>query len=135
MTNGTLWLDRRERKRLFNKASFCLHSGEEKPGDSVGILGKLERQSDDAPAVTAPSIATKKPVKSKWEAVKVARGNNDVEYDGDSVLDPREVEQGRYIEADLENAAVFLGNAGLGDTSSYELDILISTNPRTTEDF
>ncbi|KAG0696679.1 hypothetical protein DFH29DRAFT_879203 [Suillus ampliporus] len=41
-------------------------------------------------------------------------GNNDVEYDGDLVLDPHKVEQGQEIKADLENAAVFLGNAGLG---------------------
>ncbi|KAG0693176.1 hypothetical protein DFH29DRAFT_1084352 [Suillus ampliporus] len=83
----------------------------------------------------APSIAAKKPVKSKWEAVKLARGNSDVEYDGDSVLDSREVEQGQEIKADLENAAVFFGwDTGFGgivfnfaDTSS-EIDILISAN-------
>ncbi|KAG0693001.1 hypothetical protein DFH29DRAFT_1073448 [Suillus ampliporus] len=64
---------------------------------------------DDAPAATAPSIAVKKPVKSKWEAVKLAQGNSDVEYDGDSVLDPREVEQGWEIKADLGNVFFWVG--------------------------
>ncbi|KAG2141187.1 translation initiation factor eIF3 subunit [Suillus bovinus] len=153
-------------------------------------------ESDDAPAPTAPSIATKKPVKSKWEgededesspvsdweassdessdddkppaapvappkkkgtvkqkiaekeAAKAALvGNDDLEYDEDSVLDPREkarLDREREIKADLDNAAALFGAAGLGadpsvsvfaDTSSSELDALISADPRTKEDF
>lgn len=75
------------------------------------------------------------------EAAKAARGGNDdddLEYDEDSVLDPREkarLDKEREIKADLDNAAVLLGAAGLGGTSSSELDALISANPRTKEDF
>jgi translation initiation factor 3 subunit J len=144
-------------------------------------------ESDDAAAPASRSIATKKPVKSKWEgedeeesspasdwdassdesseddkpapapaaplkkkgtvkqkiaekeAAKAARGgDDDLEYDEDSVLDPREkarLDREREIKADLDNAAVLLGAAGLGGTSSSELDALISANPRTKEDF
>ncbi|KAG1741822.1 translation initiation factor eIF3 subunit [Suillus paluster] len=144
-------------------------------------------ESDNAPAPAAPSIATKKPVKSKWEgedeeesspasdwdassdedssddvkpasapvapikkkgtvkqkiaekeAAKAARGGDDVEYDEDSVLDPREkarLDREREIQADLDNAASLFGAAGLGGSSSSELDALISANPRTKEDF
>jgi translation initiation factor 3 subunit J len=52
------------------------------------------------------------------EAAKAARGgDDDLEYDEDSVLDPREkarLDREREIKADLDNAAVLLGAAGLG---------------------
>jgi translation initiation factor 3 subunit J len=52
------------------------------------------------------------------EAAKAARGgDDDLEYDEDSVLDPREkarLDREREIKADLDNAAVLFGAAGLG---------------------
>jgi translation initiation factor 3 subunit J len=53
-------------------------------------------------------------------------------------LDPREKEKRnkeRELNADLHNAAELFGAAGLGGTSSSELDWLISFQPRTKEDF
>lgn len=52
------------------------------------------------------------------EAAKAARGgDDDLEYDEDSVLDPREkarLDREREIKADLDNAAALFGAAGLG---------------------
>lgn len=55
------------------------------------------------------------------EAAKAARaardGDDDLEYDEDAVLDPREKarrDKENEISADLENAATLLGAAGLG---------------------
>ncbi|KAI6042567.1 translation initiation factor eIF3 subunit [Pisolithus marmoratus] len=63
---------------------------------------------------------------------------NDVEYDEDAVLDPRErarLDREREIKADLDNTAALFGAAGLGGSSSKELDALLSFEPRTKEDF
>jgi len=60
------------------------------------------------------------------------------DYDSDAVLDPREQarrDKERELKADLNNAADLLGAAALGGTSSSELDSLISSQPRTKEDF
>jgi translation initiation factor 3 subunit J len=52
------------------------------------------------------------------EAAKAARvGDDDVEYDEDYVLDPRNkarFDREREIRADLDNAAALFGAAGLG---------------------
>lgn len=64
--------------------------------------------------------------------------DDDVEYDSDSVLDPREKakrDKERELQSDLNNATDLLGAAALGGSSSKELDYLISFQPRTKEDF
>lgn len=90
------------------------------------------------------------------EAAKAARAGDDVDYDEDSVLDPREkarLDKERELQSDLDNAATLFGAAGLGGaiplstiaspsltairpgSSSKELDALLSFEPRTKDDF
>ncbi|KAG1807189.1 hypothetical protein EV424DRAFT_1543973 [Suillus variegatus] len=109
-----------------------------------------ESSDDDKPAAAPVAPPQKKgTVKQKIaekEAAKAARvGNDDVEYDEDSVLDPRNkarFDREREIKADLDNAAALFGAAGLGadpftlvfaGTSSSDLDAPISANPHKRE--
>ncbi|KAH7913516.1 translation initiation factor eIF3 subunit [Hygrophoropsis aurantiaca] len=101
-----------------------------------------ESEEEDKPAPVAPpkKKGTLKAKLAEKEAAKAARTaeGDDLEYDEDQVLDPREkarLDKEREIKADLDNAASLFGAAGLGGTSSSELDSLISANPRTKEDF
>jgi len=114
------------------------------PASDWEASSEEESEDEKKPAVVAVPPKKKGTIKQKIaekEAAKAARGNDDdVEYDEDSVLDPREkarLDREREIEADLHNAAALLGTADIGDTgtSSPELDSLISANPRTKEDF
>ncbi|KAK2460272.1 hypothetical protein APHAL10511_007661 [Amanita phalloides] len=97
---------------------------------------------EEKPTTPAPGVPPKKKgsIKAKIaekEAQKAAK-DNDVEYDSDDVLDPREKarrDKEKELNADLHNAADLLGSAALGGTSSSELDALISAQPRTKEDF
>ncbi|KIJ66935.1 hypothetical protein HYDPIDRAFT_180585 [Hydnomerulius pinastri MD-312] len=92
-----------------------------------------------APVVPPKKKGTLKAKLAEIEAAKAAKlAAGEDEYDEDSVLDPREKarrDKEIEIKADLDNAAALFGAAGLGGSSSKELDSLISANPRTKEDF
>ncbi|PFH45546.1 hypothetical protein AMATHDRAFT_8998 [Amanita thiersii Skay4041] len=115
--------------------------------DPASDWEESSEEEDEPPPVRAPVAPLKKGVSVKAkiaekEAEKAARKaageDNDVEYDSDAVLDPREkarLDKERELKADLSNAAELFGSAALGGTSSSELDWLISFQPRTKEDF
>ncbi|KAH7884404.1 translation initiation factor eIF3 subunit [Phlebopus sp. FC_14] len=105
-----------------------------------------EESSEEEEEKPAPVPVAPPKKKGNWKA-KVAEkeaakaeqtsAGDDI-YDEDSVLDPREKarrDKEKEIKADLDNAAALFGAAGLGGTSSKELDSIISANPRTKEDF
>lgn len=75
-----------------------------------------------APVTTAAPPKKKGTLKAKLaekEAAKAARGDKDVEYDSDDVLDPREKlrrDKEREMKADLNNAAELFGAAAIGGT-------------------
>ncbi|KAI6024821.1 translation initiation factor eIF3 subunit [Pisolithus microcarpus] len=101
-------------------------------------------EEEEQPKVTSVAPPKKKgTLKAKLaekEAAKAARAaaGDDVEYDEDAVLDPRErarLDREKEIKADLDNTAALFGAAGLGGSSSKELDALLSFEPRTKEDF
>ncbi|KAF9223721.1 translation initiation factor eIF3 subunit [Gyrodon lividus] len=99
-----------------------------------------EEKLASAPVAPPKKKGTLKAKLAEVEAAKAARAaaGEDVEYDEDSVLDPRAKarrDKEREINADLDNAATLLGGAALGGTDSKELDAIISTNPRTKEEF
>ncbi|TBU33414.1 eukaryotic translation initiation factor 3 subunit J [Dichomitus squalens] len=100
-----------------------------------------EEEEKPAPAPSAPpkKKGTLKAKLAEKEALKAQKAaEDDVDYDEDAVLDPREKarrDKERELAADLSNAADLFGAAALGGTSSKELDWLISAQPRTKEDF
>ncbi|KAN0093010.1 eukaryotic translation initiation factor 3 subunit J [Tylopilus felleus] len=100
-----------------------------------------EEETKPTPAPVAPpkKKGTIKAKLAEKEAAKAARAaNDDVTYDEDAVLDPREKarrDKEREISADLENTASLFGATSLGGSSSNELDALLSADPRTKEDF
>ncbi|KAF9004621.1 eukaryotic translation initiation factor 3 subunit J [Cyathus striatus] len=99
-----------------------------------------EEKPTAAPVAPPKKKGTLKQKLAEKEAEKARRKvvGEDIEYDSDEVLDPREKarkDKERELNADLNNAAELLGSAALGGTSSSELDSLISAQPRTKEDF
>lgn len=100
---------------------------------------KPKQASSVAPPKKKGTLKAKLAEKEAAKAARRAAGeDSDLEYDSDEVLDAREkarIDKERELNADLENAAGLLGSAALGGTSSSELDSLISTDPRTKEDF
>ncbi|KAF9243447.1 translation initiation factor eIF3 subunit [Melanogaster broomeanus] len=125
------------------KSKWEGEDGEESsPASDWEESSEEEEEEKPAPAPVAPpkKKGTLKAKLAEIEAAKASRAaqGEDVEYDEDSVLDPRDKarrDKEREIKADLDNAAALFGAAGLGGTSSKELDSLISANPRTKEDF
>lgn len=101
-----------------------------------------EEEEKPKPAPVAP-LKKKGNVKAKIaekEAAKAARAaaGEDLDYNEDAVLDPREKERldkERELQADMDNAATLFGAARLGGSSSKELDALLSFEPRSKEDF
>lgn len=110
-----------------------------------------------APPKKRGTLKAKLAEKEKLKAERVAAGDDSV-YDSDDVLDPREkarLDKEKELSADLNNAADLLGAAALGGasltcahnsnfysleylfvgTSDKELDKIISSNPRTKEEF
>ncbi|KAF4571605.1 Translation initiation factor 3 subunit J component [Pleurotus pulmonarius] len=103
-----------------------------------------EEEEKPAAAPVAPpkkkgTLKAKLAEKEAAKAARIAAGeDDDVDYDEDEVLDPREKarrDKEREVNADLNNAAELFGAAALGGTSSAELDSIISFQPRTKEDF
>ncbi|RPD59567.1 translation initiation factor eIF3 subunit [Lentinus tigrinus ALCF2SS1-7] len=100
-----------------------------------------EEEEKPKPAVVAPpkKKGTLKAKLAEKEAEKKAKAAaEELDYDEDAVLDPREKarrDKERELAADLNNAADLFGATALGGTSSKELDWLISAQPRTKEDF
>ncbi|OJA11319.1 hypothetical protein AZE42_08593 [Rhizopogon vesiculosus] len=113
--------------------------GSDPVSDWEASSSEEESEDDNKPVVQPPKKkGTIKQKIAEKEAAKAARGNEDLEYDEDSVLDPREkarLDREREIQADLDNAAALFGTADLGGSSSSELNSLISADPRTKEDF
>ncbi|KAI5122932.1 hypothetical protein M0805_007610 [Coniferiporia weirii] len=122
--------------------------GEDEENNNVASdWEESEEEEEEKPKSTtaAPPPKKKGTIKQKIaekEALKAARkvedGDDDDVYDEDSVLDPREKarrDRERELNADMSNAADLLGAAALGGTSDKELDKLISSDPRTKEDF
>lgn len=114
----------------------------EPASDWEASSGSEQEEQPKAAATVAPpkKKGTLKAKLAEKEATKAARAaaGDDVEYDEDAVLDPREkarLDREREIKADLDNTAALFGAAGLGGTSSKELDALLSFEPRTKEDF
>ncbi|KAF8730646.1 hypothetical protein AX14_005332 [Amanita brunnescens Koide BX004] len=115
--------------------------GEDKDDDEPASDWEESSEEEEKPPTSAVAPPKKKgTIKAKIaekEAQKAAKAN-DVEYDSDDVLDPRDKarrDKERELNADLHNAADLLGAAALGGTSSSELDWLVSFQPRTKEDF
>ncbi|KAF8843715.1 translation initiation factor eIF3 subunit [Paxillus ammoniavirescens] len=98
-----------------------------------------EEKLASAPVAPPKKKGTLKAKLAEIEAAKASRAAaGEGEYDEDSVLDPREkarLDKEREINADLDNAAALFGAAGLGGTTSQELDSIISANPQKKEDF
>ncbi|KAH7926064.1 translation initiation factor eIF3 subunit [Leucogyrophana mollusca] len=120
--------------------------GEDEEEESPATDWEDSSEEEEKPSASSASVAppkkkgTLKAKLAEKEAARAARiaAGEDLEYDEDQVLDPREkarLDKEREIKADLDNAAALFGAAGLGGTSSSELDSLISANPRTKEDF
>ncbi|KAF8335157.1 eukaryotic translation initiation factor 3 subunit J, partial [Amanita rubescens] len=118
--------------------------GEDEDDDGPASDWEESSEEEEKPSasasVAAPPPKKKGTIKAKIaekEAQKAAKAN-DVEYDSDDVLDPREKarrDKEKELNADLHNAAELFGSAALGGTSSSDLDRLISFQPRTKEDF
>ncbi|KAI0696296.1 eukaryotic translation initiation factor 3 subunit J [Cerioporus squamosus] len=98
-----------------------------------------EKPKPAAPVAPPKKKGTLKAKLAEKEAEKKARAAaEDVDYDEDAVLDPREKarrDKERELAADLNNAADLFGAAALGGTTSKELDWLVSAQPRTKDDF
>ncbi|KAJ3519287.1 hypothetical protein NMY22_g13277 [Coprinellus aureogranulatus] len=103
-----------------------------------------EEEEEVKPVAAAPpkKKGTLKQKLAEKEAQKAKKkgsdDEDDVEYDSDAVLDPREKarrDKERELKADLTNAADLFGAAALGGSKNADLDALISAQPRTKEDF
>jgi len=104
-----------------------------------------EEETKPAPPVAPPkkkgTLKAKLAEKEAAKAARAAEGDDDddeTDYDEDAVLDPREKarrDKEREISADLENEANLLGVTKLDASSSKDLDMLLSANPRTKEEF
>jgi len=118
--------------------------GEDEDDDNPASDWEESSEEEEKRPALAPGAAPppkkKGTIKAKIaekEARKAAMAN-DVEYDSDDVLDPREKarrDREKELKADMSNAAELFGSVALGGTSSSELDWLISFQPRTKEDF
>jgi len=113
---------------------------ESEPASDWEDSSEEEEKPQPALAVAPPKKkGTLKAKLAEKAALKAAKGDeDDVEYDEDAVLDPREKarrDREREIESDMGNAAALLGAASLGGSSSKELDALLSFEPRKKEDF
>ncbi|KAF8653613.1 hypothetical protein AX16_003857 [Volvariella volvacea WC 439] len=103
-------------------------SEEEKPAPAAAPVALPKKKG---------TLKAKLAEKEAQKAAKKAAGD-DVDYDSDDVLDPREKakrDKERELNADLNNAAELFGAAALGGTSNPELDALISAQPRTKDDW
>ncbi|KXN86063.1 Eukaryotic translation initiation factor 3 subunit J, partial [Leucoagaricus sp. SymC.cos] len=120
---------------------------DEEEDEPVSDWEESSEEEEEEKPVTAPVAPPKKKgtlkqklaEKEAEKARKKATGEeDDSEYDSDQMLDPREKarrDKERQMQSDLNNAADLFGAAALGGTSSNELDLLISFQPRTKEDF
>jgi len=116
--------------------------GEDEDDSSPASAWDESSEEEEEKPATAPVAPPKKKgtLKAKLAEIEAAKASRAAaeEYDEDSVLDPREkarLDKEREINADLDNAAALFGAAGLGETTSQELDSIMSANPQKKEDF
>ncbi|KAJ7364274.1 eukaryotic translation initiation factor 3 subunit J [Mycena albidolilacea] len=126
------------------KAAKGKWEGEDEEDGGPASDWEASSDEEEKPKSTAPveppkkkgTLKAKLAQKEAERAARIEAGED--EYDSDVVLDPREKarrDKERELNADLNNAAELLGSAALGGTSSSELDALISSQPRTKDDF
>ncbi|KAF5391590.1 hypothetical protein D9757_002541 [Collybiopsis confluens] len=121
-----------------NKGKWEGEDEEDEDPASDWEASSSEEEENSKPAASVAPPKKKGTLKAKLaekEALKAKQRDEGDPYDSDAVLDPREkarLAKEKEIAADLSNATELFGAAALG---VKDLDLLISFQPRTKEDF